>query len=151
MIRSWVAAGRPPPEHPPAFGNFEAWARNVGGVLEHVGIRGFLDNLDDFHTASADEEAELKSLLRVWWERKASAVVGVSHLYEIAICLDPPFPLGDGGERSQRTRLGIRLKDIRDREFLIEFTGGQRLQLRVERAGEAGSGGQLWKLVMANQ
>jgi hypothetical protein len=46
MIRAWLAAGRP--RSPKTLGMFEDWAATMGGILDTVGIPGFLANLDDF-------------------------------------------------------------------------------------------------------
>lgn len=57
IVRSWWVAGRPMAASLPAMGSYSGWVRTVGGILEHAGITGFLDNLADFH-ASADREAQ---------------------------------------------------------------------------------------------
>ena len=43
--RSWMNAGRPEPKAS-LGGGFESWASTIGGIIEHVGIRGHLTNLD---------------------------------------------------------------------------------------------------------
>jgi hypothetical protein len=60
LARGWFAAGRPDADVPP-LGGFDEWARMIGGILAAAGVKGFLDNLDDFYD-QADQEA-------VAWER----------------------------------------------------------------------------------
>ncbi len=43
LARAWYAAGQPAPKLKP-LGSYEAWSITVGGILEHAGVEGFLDN-----------------------------------------------------------------------------------------------------------
>lgn len=47
LISSWVAAGRPRPESDTAtLGSYGPWRRVLGGLLQHIGVPGFLGNLE---------------------------------------------------------------------------------------------------------
>lgn len=54
LVRSWVEAGMP--RSSATWGSFEEWAGVMGGIVEHLGLEGFLGNRHDF-LASADEES----------------------------------------------------------------------------------------------
>lgn len=56
MIRAWVVAGKPAP-HTPTLGSFENWSYTVGGILQHAGVNGFLENL---HQVLEDADPELR-------------------------------------------------------------------------------------------
>jgi hypothetical protein len=53
--RSYIAAGYPRPAIKPV-GSFEAWSIFIGGILQHVGIKGFLANSQDIYEL-ADRES----------------------------------------------------------------------------------------------
>ena len=141
--RAWIAAGRP--RHGSMLGSFEAWAGIMGGILEAAGVPGFLANLDEMYEAADAEGAVWRAFVAAWWERHGTAEVGTAELHELAIACEPPLPLGDGGERSQRTRLGRALGRLRDRVFAI---GELRVCVRVAGTRQRA---QRWRLTIENQ
>jgi hypothetical protein len=70
LARAWFVAGRPEPSLTPV-GSFEDWSVIVGGILQHAGIEGFLDNsnqlYDQADIASMQWEAFLKMLDTVFY------------------------------------------------------------------------------------
>lgn len=117
LCRGWIAAGMP--RGGKHIGSFEAWAAIMGGLLEANGVPGFLGNIDEMLEDSDGEGAVWRVFVGQWWDRFGTAEVGTSGLYELAINCEPPLPLGTGGDRSQRTRLGKALARMRDRVFDI--------------------------------
>lgn len=139
--RAWLAAGRPKWEGR-CLGMFESWSRVMGGILDTAGIPGFLGNLEDFYEQSDAEGAAWRSFVARWWERHEGAEVGVSDLWQLVAPADGDpldLGLGDGSERSQKTRLGKLLAEVRDRQF-----DGRR----IVSAGTK-KRAQLWRLVPA--
>jgi hypothetical protein len=123
----------------------------MGGLLDAIGVPGFLGNIDEMLEASDGEGAVWRVFVGQWWDRFGTTEVGTSGLYELAINCEPPLQLGKGGDRSQRTRLGKALARMRDRVFdlaglkvRIRPTGvihqAQRWQLTLE--GERGERGE---------
>ena len=141
--RAWIAAGRP--RHGSMLGSFEAWAGIMGGIIEAAGVPGFLANLDEMYEAADAEGAVWRAFVAAWWERHGTAEVGTAELHELALACEPPLPLGDGGERSQRTRLGRALGRLRDRVFAI---GEVKLCVRVAGTRQRA---QRWRLTIENQ
>ncbi len=139
LVRAWLAAGRP--LGAARLGMFEEWAAVLDGILTVVGVQGFLGNLEQFYEVSDTEGLMWRAFVNAWWEKYQDGEVGVLDLWKLA-CPDGGDPLdldlGDGKERSQKTRLGIRLADMRDRQF-----DGKR----IVRAGVFRRA-QLWKLVV---
>ncbi|MFM8616078.1 MAG: hypothetical protein ACKOC9_15475 [Alphaproteobacteria bacterium] len=125
LCQAWACAGRPPAAR--SLGSFETWSQTLGGILHGAGVPGFLGNLDEVMEASDSEGGTWRAFIQLWWDRFGSAEVGVNDLHQVALHTDPPFPLGDGSERSQRTRLGTVLAKMRDRVFRL----GDR-QFRVD-------------------
>lgn len=128
MIQAWIAKGRP--EGQKTLGTYEIWARVMGGILDVNGITGFLDNTADIYMASNTESAGNREFVEAWWARFGDRPVGAKDLFDIVQDLDT-FDLGDGSDKSQRTRLGGCLQKMRDQQFG---------SYRIETAGTATSG-----------
>ncbi len=116
LIQAWIAAGRP--LHDRRLGSFERWSEVIGGVLQVAGISGFLGNLNELY-ASADSDGQMwREFTGAWWEAYHEEPKRVSELNQL--CEDRDLMLnvrGDGGARSQQTRLGKALGVKRDRVF----------------------------------
>ncbi len=141
LCRAWIAAGRPRGTR--SIGSYDAWAETLGGVLAVAGIEGFLANLDEMMEASDGEGATWRCFVSAWWDRFGTADVGTSDLYELAVTVEPPLPLGSGNDRAQRTRLGRALGRLRDRVFRVgqiavqvgargTYQGAQRWRLTID-------------------
>jgi hypothetical protein len=120
---------------------FENWANVLGGVLHHAGIPGFLGNLSALYDESDSEGAEMRAFLSSWWEKHQETPVGVAALWEIASSPESTLPLGEKGERSQRTRLGTLVRQLRDRRYQL----GDGLTVCIKAAGKI-SGAAQWRL-----
>ena len=138
--RAWIAAGMP--RHQKTIGSFEGWAEVMGGILEVAGVPGFLGNLKEMYERADAEGAVWRVFVGLWWQRFGTADVGSSDLYELATASEPPLPLGDAGERSQRTRLGQALGRMRDRVFAVGD-----LRLRITGVGVEHQA-RRWRLVL---
>jgi putative DNA primase/helicase len=138
--RAWIAAGMP--RHQKTIGSFEGWAEVMGGILEVAGVPGFLGNLKEMYERADAEGAVWRVFVGLWWQRFGTADVGSSDLYELATASEPPLPLGDAGERSQRTRLGRALGRMRDRVFAVSD-----LRLRITGVGVEHQA-RRWRLVL---
>ena len=114
LIQAWLAAGRP--AGTATLGSFETWATTMGGILDVAGVPGFLGNAHALY-AQADEEVQMwRAFVLAWWDTHHQQEVGTEELYKLA--MDETLlseVLGDGGERSQRTKLGKALGRMRDR------------------------------------
>jgi hypothetical protein len=132
LIQHWIAVGRPPGKQ--TLGMFEDWAQTIGGILEAVGLPGFLGNLQDFYTdADADAEGSAwRAFLGEWWTRFGAGEVKVADVFHIAG--HAGLNLDGKTEQSQRVRLGQKINEARERVFAIETAHGQE-NLRIERAG----------------
>lgn len=141
LVRAWVNAGCTHPTNQPVLGSLEAWSHVMGGILDVAGIPGFLENLSDFYEASDTEGAGIRAFLSAWWGVHAGRAVGVAQLFPIATADDSGIDLGDKGERSQKTRLGRMLGELRDRYYQLDDVTVTVKSDRIEHKS------QLWKLV----
>jgi putative DNA primase/helicase len=138
LIQAWIAAGKP--EGKLVMGSYEEWSKVMGGILEVNGVDGFLGNLQDLYRQSDAEGQAWKAFVDEWWQRLGTQQVGVNKLYDIVSPTngDPiDLNLGDGNERSQKTRLGRLLVQNRDKRFG---------NLMIAEDGTK-QGAQQWKLV----
>ena len=110
LVRAWIEAGKPEPTSSPTLGMFESWSRVMGGILQVAAVPGFLSNLNDFYGSTDTEGEMVRSFLAAWWEEYQDKELGVADLYRLCSGEDGGIlDLGDGSERSQKTRLGKRL------------------------------------------
>lgn len=142
--RAWVEAGRPRYQRT-TLGSFESWSETMGGILDVAGVPGFLTNADELYEASDAEGIMWRSFVAAWWDRFGTAEVGTSDLFPIAGKCEPPLPLGNGSDRSQRTRLGKALGRMRDRVFAIGD-----LHVRIRAVGTA-QRAQRWTLAIEEE
>ena len=67
--KEWIRAGRPEPQSAPPDSRFTPWRSVVGGILEVVGVSGFLDDRKDraaMKAALSPAEAEWRELVALW-------------------------------------------------------------------------------------
>ena len=62
IARAWYVAGCPKPKRSP-LASFEEWSIAVGGILEHVGVNGFLENGRQMNRQSDVESAQWEAFL----------------------------------------------------------------------------------------
>lgn len=141
LVQSWVVAGQPIGDQ--RLGSFERWSAIHGGILEHVGIPGFLSNLEEFYEASDLEGNIWRQFVGMWFEQFSEREVGVADLFGIAQNVEG-FDFGKGSERSQRITFGRQLGQQRDRVIgdsrLVQTRTVQRLkQWRLIKARPGGN------------
>jgi len=118
---------------------FESWVETVGGILDVAGVPGLLTNAKEFRQTAADKASEWRAFVAAWWQNYNGERVGIAELFTLVTeqkLLDSV--LGDKGEKSQRTRLGMQMSKMTDRVFG---------NYRIERAGEDHCDRQLYRLV----
>ena len=116
LISAWIAAGKP--EHTKVLGSFDSWARVIGGILNVAGIKGFLDDLEQFYEAANADIPMWQEFISVWWESFQNKPKKVSELNWL--CEQENLMLqarGDGTAKSREIKLGIALQRCRDRVF----------------------------------
>ena len=140
LVQAWIAAGRP--QSDVTLGSFESWGRVIGGILTVGEISGFLQNRDELYAQSDAEGRVWEQLFTRWWTKFSENPVGVADVFPLTGGDDPlDLQLGNKGERSQKTRLGLSLGQRRGRQF-----GPYRLV-----AAEQKQGAQRWQLERVTQ
>lgn len=116
LVRAWLSAGLPRGHR--ALGSFESWAEVIGGILEHAGVSGFLEDTEKLYEAADREGNEWRAFINTWHARFGSEPVGSQEL--VAIALDRELlteVIGDKSLLSKASRLGRALFAMRDRQF----------------------------------
>lgn len=136
LCQAWLAAGKPAGRQ--TLGMFEGWVETMGGILDVAGVPGLLANAQEFRKVATDQASEWRAFVVAWWQEHHDGLVGVADLYTLAVrnqLLDSV--LGDKGDKSQRTLLGLALGKVSDR-----VCG----EYRVERGDEDHKGRQQYRL-----
>jgi hypothetical protein len=100
LAKAWIVAGCPEPKGIKLLGGFEEYSSVIGGILQIVGIKGFLGNADEFYESSDSEGAELRLFVSKWWESFEGKPVGVSELFDLINESDIQIDLGNPVLRS---------------------------------------------------
>ncbi|HMQ94293.1 MAG TPA: hypothetical protein PKA33_20285 [Amaricoccus sp.] len=111
-------------------------------MLDVAGIGGFLGNLEEMMAASDSEGAAWSELVRAWWNRFGTAVVGSGDLYPIACACEPAIPIGGATEHARRIAFGRAIGGMRDRIFDLGS-----VRVRIQKVRVSHNSGQ-WQLVV---
>jgi putative DNA primase/helicase len=145
LVKFWVKKGMP--KGSKSLGMFESWAHVIGGILEAVGISGFLGNLTDFYESANIEEDARKAFIAAWLEKHEEEPKRTSDLFEIATSNEVLLPLGDSkNPKSQMTRLGLEIKKMQDQVFTIDCEEGVSKTVVVEKSKTKIQNCTSWKL-----
>ncbi|HET9623255.1 MAG TPA: CHC2 zinc finger domain-containing protein [Kofleriaceae bacterium] len=116
LIQAWIAAGRPRGTR--TLGSFDAWARTMGGILEHASMPGFLADTNELYESADSETQEWRDFTSAWWERFRSLWVNTNELVTLALNQGLlPSLLANRDLLGQKVRLGKALSKARDRHF----------------------------------
>jgi len=128
IVRGWVDAGKPMGNY--TLGSYEEWARVMGGMMDHIGVPGFLGNLsanDEVNSA----EAEWRGFVNLWWADFGDSEVTIKGLYALAIENELlNSVMGDGRDTSQRTKLGLALGNREGQVW-----GGKKIVIPKDESG----------------
>ena len=81
LARAWFVAGRPIPSLTPV-GSFEDWSVVIGGILQHAGIRGFLENSDQLFEQADVESTQWEAFLKALDTAFYSEAFTVSQIWD---------------------------------------------------------------------
>lgn len=116
LIRAWQAEGMP--DGSQTIGSYEAWARTMGGLLDVIGVRGFLSNRRSLYEEADRDTDEWRAFCEVWAKEFGSRGVTAKDLVDLAT--EEELLLGVRAGKSAlaaQQRMGHALSDRRDRVF----------------------------------
>lgn len=116
LIQNWIAQGQPQGKN--SLASFEGWSCVMGGILDAAGVLGFLDNFQALEEQADQEGLMWEQFCDAWWSQYERKEVLPKQLWCLAVKKDLLHEvLGDGNERSQKTRMGLALRKQKDRSF----------------------------------
>lgn len=133
LVTYWLAHGRPCSSK--TLRSYVSWSRVVGGVLELLGIEGFLGNRDRHHELVDDDAMAETEFFQTWVDRIGPRYVGVTELLEKAIEVELPCLVNRTTPRQRRTALGKFLGRVAERPELAP--AGFRVSRREDRSRKA--------------
>ena len=146
IARAWVIAGRPRPQNMPTVGGFEGWCEVVGGILQFVGMKGFLGNLHKMYDEVDTETPQWESFLYAWHDLTNEPQTAVQLAEELRkndeFRATLPDVVADTEKRNFARRLGNALAKKRG----IRYPCG----LSVVKAGEAKRSA-MWKVISSKK
>lgn len=63
LARAWIQAGRPEPQRVQPLGSYTEWRFVIGGILEHAGVEGFLDNAKELYLEADSDRVQWEAFL----------------------------------------------------------------------------------------
>ena len=152
LVNKWVADGMPKFSGS-AKGSYSEWSDTIGGILESVGVSGFLENEAELYETSVGSNDQWVAFVEAWKEKFGEAETFTSELFKLASYADEftfqggeyqnllSDDLGAGKERSRSTKLGKKLKQKVDRVI-----AGCKIQKGSTVKGKA-----RWRLMIVDQ
>jgi hypothetical protein len=115
IVQGWIAAGKP--QGTQVLGSYGAWSAVHGGILDFLGVKGFLGNRNEDRILTVSEDAAWSMFVDAWWAEHRDKPVKVADLFDLAVAIDG-FPLGSSPTpRGQRSALGQALSRNRNRIY----------------------------------
>ena len=116
LIRYWIVSDCPVSEK--SLGSFENWSHVIGGMLQHFGMPGFLEDAEEFYETADPESGEWSAFVETWWEAHRDSPKPARDLLQLAKDNDMVgFAYSGNTDRAQLTRFGMKLTGLRDRRF----------------------------------
>lgn len=84
LARAWFADGSPVWSGQ-VMGGFTSWTNTVGGILHHVGVHGFLENLNIVYESIDEEGTQWESFLLSLHERFCGQMVSTRQICEALV------------------------------------------------------------------
>jgi len=148
LIKSWVANGKVEFTER-KIGMFEEWSAVMGGILKNAGYDDFLENMEEFYEEADYEGAMTREFIKAWWNKSKTAGLKIQDLYDIVNRTLVDLDLGSGNPQSRNIKLGLRLRQMRDRQFKFKDLAGTERIVCV-RIGKIKDGFKLWYLEPVN-
>jgi len=126
LVNKWVADGMPKFSGK-AKGSYSEWSDTIGGILESVGIGGFLENEAELYESSVGSNDQWTAFVEAWKDKFGQAETASADLFKLASYTDDVTlqggeylnllsdELGAGKDRSRQIKLGKKLQQKVDR------------------------------------
>lgn len=92
IARAWVVAGRPGIATAPSLGSYESWCGILDGILNYMGVKGFLTNLGEMYQKADTEGSQWECFIGSIYDHWGDKVFTASELVQ-AMEVDTSFEL----------------------------------------------------------
>jgi hypothetical protein len=137
LCSAWVADGMP--QGSVRTGSFEEWSGRMSGIMESIGVAGFMANAGELTEHGNDDEGKWSAFVLTWWETFGTKLVLAKDL--VAMVADNDLLEGvleaNDDESIRKNKLGKQLRKQRDRYYG---------DLKIASAGKASNGSQQQRL-----
>lgn len=116
IIMAWVNEGMPEFSGR-TLASYESWSKVLGGIIEFIGVGGFLENIKEFKDSLDSELQIIKELLKSWWEQFGSKPMTASEIQEHFGSLEVGQLWDAPTVKGQVTKTGKFLTNNKDRVF----------------------------------
>jgi len=150
IARAWVLGGKGSLDDVPVIGSFESWCHTLGGIMNFIGVEGFLGNLQAMYSMTDPETPQWEFFLETWRQILGDKAVTTA---EVARQLKDnetfretlPVTLATVGDPSFTKKLGTALA----RRLAMRFTNGlvitkfgtkqRAIMWKIQEAGDTNS------------
>lgn len=129
LARAWYVAGRASGKK--SLGMFESWAHVIGGILQHAGFAGFLENLGDLYEGMDVEGDAVRWFFEEWKKQHWDNAVKISDLRFWALKTDAPVNELLSAEKGQEERFSKWVRRLKNRVVNVD---GQSLSIAPVRS-----------------
>lgn len=112
LLRFWLAKGAPLGDR--KLGSFDHWSRCMSGLLDNIGVPGFLSNAHELYEQADSDTGEWLEFVAVWWDRHGGTACKASLLADMVQAEDI-MPSLRGRSAGLASRLGKALGRMRGR------------------------------------
>jgi hypothetical protein len=117
LVQYWINEGKPLSNY--RLGSFESWSTNIGGLLNCLGVKGFLANLETTHKIADPNREYWVEFINQWHSEFQFQEVTVKQL--LLLCEEKElFTFAkdhESSHKSKQTKLAAMLRNYRDRIF----------------------------------
>lgn len=130
LVQAWVAQGMK--EGKGNLGSFERWSEVMSGILECIGIKGFLANVNESFDDIAEETAAWSEFVKAWWSQHSNALHPAKDLYDLITINGIDLDLHGDSDAARIASLGKHLSLQKDKVFdVYRITKGKGRNRRM--------------------
>ena len=140
IVQSWVQAGRPKPTVEP-LGSYTDFCNVIGGILQHIGINGFLGNVIQVLEKSDIEGRVEREFISDWWNvikmrEYNQRPMKAAELYNSVKSADQLDISGKDKNQRQKS-FSYKMTKLKDRIFTINLQNDETITLQIVDAGKS--------------
>jgi hypothetical protein len=135
LVQAWVVNGMK--EGKGNLGSFERWAEVMSGILDCVGIKGFLENVNESFDDIAEETASWSDFVKIWWSTHTDVLHPAKDLYDLlalnGIDLDLHGDSDSARTASLAKKLGLQKDKVFDQYRITKGKGRNRRMWQLQK------------------